>query len=131
MTRYEQGFLTKCAEYGLDSGTAMQLMQKQALLKGDGVRKLVFQVLPKKKDIDVIRRNIDFALESLHRKGKLTPSVRENLLDMDTILNSVDRITPLPRGTYTPSHIIKAINKPVYGANPWHATDLLKALDRA
>ena len=27
MTRYEVGFMSKCAEYGLDSGTAMRLMK--------------------------------------------------------------------------------------------------------
>ena len=30
MTRYEQGFMNKCAEYGVDAGSAMELMQKQA-----------------------------------------------------------------------------------------------------
>lgn len=31
MTRYEKGFLTKCAEAGLDAGTSMKLMEKSAL----------------------------------------------------------------------------------------------------
>ena len=35
MTRYEQGFLTKCAEYGLDAGTAMGLLEKRAGLIPD------------------------------------------------------------------------------------------------
>lgn len=30
MTRYEQGFLTKCAEYGLDADTSVKLMRKVA-----------------------------------------------------------------------------------------------------
>lgn len=30
MTRYEQGFLTKCAEYGVDAGTAIGLLEKTA-----------------------------------------------------------------------------------------------------
>jgi len=30
MTPYEHGFLTKCAEYGVDEDTAVQLMRKQA-----------------------------------------------------------------------------------------------------
>lgn len=30
MTRYETGFLTKCAEYGLDAGTAIELMKTAA-----------------------------------------------------------------------------------------------------
>lgn len=31
MTRYEQGFLNKCAEHGLDTGTALGLMEKKAV----------------------------------------------------------------------------------------------------
>lgn len=30
MTRYEQGFIQKCAEYGVDANTASELLQKQA-----------------------------------------------------------------------------------------------------
>jgi hypothetical protein len=30
MTRYEQGFMSKCAEYGVDADTAIMLMQKNA-----------------------------------------------------------------------------------------------------
>lgn len=30
MTRYEHGFLTKCAEYGVDANTAVHLMRKRA-----------------------------------------------------------------------------------------------------
>ena len=30
MTRYEQGFLTKCAEYGLDEEQSIELLEKQA-----------------------------------------------------------------------------------------------------
>lgn len=30
MTRYEQGFMDKCAEYGLDTGESIELMQKCA-----------------------------------------------------------------------------------------------------
>lgn len=130
MTRYEQGFLTKCAEYGVDVDTASKLM-KNAQLSGDNVRKLVFQVLPKKESISAIQRRIDFALDLLRRKGKLTDTVRTNLGDMSTILDHVNKITPFPRTTYTPSHIIEAIHNPVYGSNPWHVKDLLKALDRA
>ena len=32
MTRYEQGFMNKCAEYGLDAGTSMRLMKEAGLL---------------------------------------------------------------------------------------------------
>ena len=34
MTRYEQGFLNKCAEYGLDENQSAELMHKQAGLGG-------------------------------------------------------------------------------------------------
>ncbi len=33
MTRYEQGFMSKCAEYGLDTGTVIGLLEKSARIK--------------------------------------------------------------------------------------------------
>lgn len=40
MTRYEQGFMNKCAEYGLDADTSVKLMQKSAATPR-GVRSMV------------------------------------------------------------------------------------------
>lgn len=43
MTRYEQGFMNKCAEYGLDADTSMQLMKEAGAfgkLLGKGVNRL-------------------------------------------------------------------------------------------
>ena len=34
MTRYEQGFMNKCAEYGVDIDTSVKLMQKRAMTGG-------------------------------------------------------------------------------------------------
>lgn len=35
LTRYEQGFLSKCAEYGLDTETSVALLEKRAALLPD------------------------------------------------------------------------------------------------
>lgn len=37
MTRYEVGFMNKCAEYGLDVGTSVELMKVAAETYGGGI----------------------------------------------------------------------------------------------
>jgi hypothetical protein len=82
MTRYEQGFLTKCAEYGIDG---RELLYKQALL-GSSLNKVLrkikrFYTYPGK-----IRHNISKAIEGgISEAGEYIPSgvdLQKHITDM-------------------------------------------------
>lgn len=61
MTRYEQGFMNKCAEYGMDTGTSMRLMNaaqagvlaaKSGYNTGDGAHTGITAVSPTARHIE-------------------------------------------------------------------------------
>lgn len=81
MTRYEQGFMNKCAEHGLSTGAAIVLMQKQAKLSQKGVFTLLnkFKTFKNLKGFDNMADRSRRAKLLLKRLGTLTPEVEENL----------------------------------------------------
>ena len=103
MTRYEKGFIEKCAEYGVDSGTAISLMQKVATLTPKGAGKLLFNVFSK-TDANGLAHYADRANRSmkfLDRLGKLTPDVKSNLEHITSLAKDVKAVAP----EVSPGHV--------------------------
>ncbi len=75
MTRYEKGFIEKCAEYGVDGRKFLFNIEKQAKLDAKGFQK-VLKALAEGKDV---YGRANGAIDSLMTTGRMTHDVYQNL----------------------------------------------------
>ena len=85
MTRYEQGFLTKCAEYGVDEKAGLQLMHKVAALSPRNILKylnVIYKTDPHTLGLNGVTNKVHRTLRELRKLNRLTPGTEANLKQM-------------------------------------------------
>ena len=101
MTRYEQGFMNKCAEYGVDG---FELLKQAKLTPGNAAKFLNNVFNGKYKSVrhsvtgsqhNIYSNRISRIEELLRRLGKLSDPVKENLEHMQKMLGEAGDVAAL------------------------------------
>ncbi len=144
MTRYEIGFMSKCAEYGLDTGTAIELLEKRSI--DLGTAKYIARRLKASKNPAGLAERLmgmlqmrtggkafgfvepDVQRRVLHRIRGLNPGMKQYLSGMEGFRRDLASIGTHPDSRRTEEYT-KLLADLIDGGPLRHADSILEASD--